>query len=74
MQAVAERTQVIELVKTLPDEQVNYILQVIQSLPKKNSSRKCGLKGCFSSYANPSLREKEKEAWAFAAEEKHGLR
>ena len=33
MQAVAERTQVIELVKTLPDEQVNYILQVIQSLP-----------------------------------------
>ena len=29
--------------------------------------------GCLSQYANPALWEKEEEAWALAAEEKHGF-
>lgn len=32
------------------------------------------LRGCLSDYAVPELIEKEKSAWAEAAEEKHGLR
>lgn len=75
MNAVAERAQVLELVKTLPDEQLEYVLHMIQSLPGgKNVPAKCGLRGRFSSYSNSELREKEKDAWAIAAEEKHGLR
>lgn len=75
MGAIAERTQVIELVQNLPDEQVHYVLNVIHSLNQNGEfSHKCKLRGRFASYANPSLREKEKEAWALAAEEKHGLR
>lgn len=36
MNAVAERTQVLELVKTLPDEQLDYVLHIIKSLPNHN--------------------------------------
>lgn len=35
MNADAERTQVLELVKTLPDDQIEYVLHVIQSLPER---------------------------------------
>ena len=58
MYALAERNQVIELV---------------QILPKKLVAPRCSLRGRFSTYANPSLRAKEKDAWALAAEEKHNL-
>ena len=75
MYALAERTQVMELVQTLPDEQIHYVLNVIQSLPRQEDiSPRCTLRGRFASYANPALRAKEKEAWALAAEEKHGVR
>lgn len=75
MQSIAERSQVVELVQSLSDEQVRYVLGVIQSLPQGNAApKKCTLRGRFASYANPTLRAKEKEAWARAAEEKHGLR
>lgn len=75
MHDLAEREQVMELVQTLPDEQIHYVLNVIQSLPPKEEKLpRCTLRGRFSNYANPALREKEKEAWALAAEEKHGLR
>lgn len=75
MYASAERTRVMELVQTLNDEQINYIFNVIQSLPPSDKPRrKCALRGRFSSYANAGLRAEEKEAWALAAEEKHGLR
>lgn len=74
MNQIAERTQVLELVKTLPDEQLDYVLHIIQALPAKKTSEKCNLRGRFSSYANPELRAKEKDAWALAVEEKHGLR
>ncbi len=71
----AEREQVMELVQTLPDEQIHYVLNVIQSLPPKEEELpRCTLRGRFSNYANPALRAKEKEAWALAAEEKHVLR
>ncbi len=70
----AERELVMELVQTLPDEQIHYVLNVIQSLPPKEELPRCTLRGRFSNYANPALRAKEKEAWALAAEEKHGLR
>jgi hypothetical protein len=36
---------------------------------KKNS-----LRGCLQHYAKPSLRKKEKAAWAKAAAEKHEIR
>jgi len=36
---------------------------------KKNS-----LRGCLQHYAKPSLRKKEKTAWAKAASEKHEIR
>ena len=32
------------------------------------------LRGCLSQYANPDLISKEKDAWALAMEEKHGIR
>ena len=75
MNLVAERNQVLELIQTLPDEHLDYVFRVIQSLPQKqNASSRCNLRGTFAKYANPDLRAKEKEAWALAAEEKHGLR
>ncbi len=75
MNAVAERTQVIELVKTLPDEQLDYVMNMIQSLLSQNTvSKPCSLRGRFSRYADSALRAKEKEAWSLAAEEKHALR
>lgn len=75
MQSIAERSQVMELVQSLSDEQVHYVLNVIQSLPQRESApQKCKLRGRFASYATPELRAREKEAWALAAEEKHGLR
>lgn len=74
MYSVTKRSQVMELVQTLSDEQISYIFNIIQSLPTSDSPRKkCTLRGRFASYANPELRAKEKEAWAMAAEEKHGL-
>ena len=75
MNPLAERAQVIELAQTLPDEQIHYVLRVIQSLPRQpESAAPCKLRGRFATYANPALRAKEKDAWALAAEEKHGLR
>ena len=74
MYALAERAQVIELVQTLPDEQIHYVLNIIQSLSQKAATPRCTLRGRFANYANPSLRAKEKEAWAIAAEEKHSVR
>ncbi len=75
MNSTAERSQVIELAQTLPDEQIHYVLQIIQSLPQRQEQpSRCKLRGRFSDHADPTLRTKEKEAWAMAAEEKHGLR
>jgi hypothetical protein len=75
MNPLAERAQVIELAQTLPDEQIHYVLRVIQSLSRQpESASPCKLRGRFAKYANPALRTKEKDAWALAAEEKHGLR
>ena len=74
MYELAERTQVMELVQNLSDEQVPYVLQFLQSLPQESATPHCNLRGRFASYANPSLREKEKEAWALAAEKKYGIR
>ena len=74
MYTLAERAQVMELVQTLSDEQIHYVLNIIQSLPQKAASPRCTLRGSFANYANPSLRAKEKEAWAIAAEEKHNVR
>lgn len=75
MHDLVEREQIMELVQTLPDEQIHYVLNVIQSLPSKEVELPhCTLRGRFSNYANPALREKEKEAWVLAAEEKHSLR
>ena len=73
MYALAERNQVIELVQTLPDEQVHYVLNIIQSLPQESVLPRCTLRGRFAKYANPSLRAKEKDAWAIAADEKHSI-
>ena len=74
MYALAERAQVMKLVQTLPDEQIHYVLNIIQSLPQKAATPRCTLRGRFANYDNPSLRAKEKEAWAIAAEEKHSVR
>lgn len=75
MNTAVERNQVMELVKTLSDSQVKYVLSIMQFLPdEKNIPEKCKLRGRFSKYANPELREKEKDAWSLAAEEKHALR
>ncbi|MBO6131849.1 MAG: hypothetical protein J6P28_07780 [Treponema sp.] len=75
MYSVTERSQVMELVQTLNDEQISYIFNIIQSMPRSDSPRKkCSLRGRFASYANPELRAKEKEAWALAAEEKEIIR
>ena len=75
MYALAERAQVMRLVQTLPDEQIHYVLNVIQSLPPKEEEQpRCTFRGRFLNYANPALRANEKEAWALAVEEKHGLR
>ena len=74
MYTLAERAQVMELVQTLSDEQIHYVLNIIQSLPQKAAATRCTLRGRFANYANPSLRAKEKEAWAIAAKEKHSVR
>lgn len=75
MYDVAERNQVIELVQTLPEEQVHELLAIIQSLPReKTPQARCSLRGRFADYADTELRKKEKDAWALAAEEKHGVR
>ena len=74
MQDLEERTQVMELIQALTDEQVRYILRIIQALPHQEQSEpRCNLRGRFSHYANPELRAREKEAWGLAAGEKHGL-
>lgn len=75
MNDIAERTQVMELVQTLPAEQVRYVLKVIQSFPRKEtSSSRCNLRGRFAVYANPELRARKKDAWALAEEEKYNVR
>lgn len=74
MYALAERAQVMKLIQTLPDEQIHYVLNIIQSLPQKAATPRCTLRGRFANYANPLLRAKEKEAWLIAAEEKHSVR
>lgn len=75
MYAAAKQSKIIEIIQTLNDEQLSYLFNVVKSLPRAKASRpKCSLRGRFSAYANSSLRKKEKEAWAIAAEEKHGLR
>ena len=75
MHVLAEREQVMELVQTLPDEKIHYVLNIIQSLsPNKAETSRCNLRGRFADYANPALRAMEKEAWSLAAEEKHGVR
>lgn len=74
MYALAERAQVMKLVQTLSDEQIHYVLNIIQSLQQKAFAPRCTLRGRFANYATPSLRAKEKEAWAIAAEEKHSVR
>ena len=74
MYALAERAQVMKLVQSLPDEQIHYVLNIIQSLPQKATTPRCTLRGRFANYANPSLRAKEKEAWAISAKEKHSVR
>ena len=75
MRALAERNQVMELIKNLPDEQISYVLHIIQSLPlKTQSAPRCNLRGRFSNYANPNLRSQEKDAWSLAAEEKPSVR
>ncbi|MBS7240978.1 hypothetical protein [Treponema sp.] len=74
MYALAERAQVMKLVQTLSDEQIHYVLNIIQSLQQKAAAPRCTLRGRFANYATPSLRAKEKEAWAIAAEEKHSVR
>ena len=74
MYTLAERAQVMKLVQTLSDEQIHYVLNIIQPLPQKAATSRCTLRGRFANYANPSLRAKEEEAWAIAAEEKHSVR
>ena len=75
MYSLEERSQIIKLVEALPDEQIHYVLNIIKSLPSEDSILpRCNLRGRFSNYANPALRAKEKEAWALASEEKHGIR
>ena len=70
-----ERLQIMEVVKNLTDEQVHYLLRIVQNLPPKEKGfPRCKLRGRFASYANPELRAKEKDAWGLAVEEKHGLR
>lgn len=40
MQVIAERSQVMELVQSLSDEQVRYVLGVIRSLPREKVAMK----------------------------------
>ena len=71
----AQQSRVLELVQTLNEAQLAYLLRVIQSLQSATlEHNRCTLRGKFSRYANPALRSKEKEAWFIAAEEKYGLR
>ena len=50
---------------------------LITVLDENKDIRESGIKalrGCLSQYANPDLISKEKDAWALAMEEKHGIR
>ena len=63
MYPVTKRSQVMEIVQTLSDEQISYIFNIIQSLPTSDSPhKKCTLRGRFASYANPELRQKRKKS------------
>ncbi|MBO7638631.1 MAG: hypothetical protein J6Y16_02805 [Treponema sp.] len=50
------------------------MITVVEDIKENKSAGIKSLRGCLSKYANPDLVPKEKEAWATAMEEKHGLR
>ena len=47
------------------DAQTNYCRDFVKHKPCES------MRGAFAQYANPELREKEKDAWERAAAEKH---
>jgi len=69
----ARLTPIIDLPATLRDREVEVVVRSKVEKPKDrppDSERKC-MMGALSQYANPALRELEKEAWAQAAVEKY---
>ena len=63
-------TIVEQKIKQLPEYYITLVNDYVDELLKK-SKKIDSLKGSLSKYANPSLREQEKSAWAKGAVEKH---
>lgn len=63
-------TIVEQKIKQLPEYYITLVNDYVDELLKK-SKKIDSLKGSLSKYANPRLREQEKNAWAKGAVEKH---
>lgn len=62
----------LEQIPAKPNQRV--IITIMDEFvePEKAASKK-GMRGALAQYADPSLKEKEKDAWERAAVEKHGI-
>ncbi|MCH5282266.1 MAG: hypothetical protein J1E59_01255 [Treponema sp.] len=64
----------LEQVDIKPNQKVT-ITVLDDFMPQDEREKRVdALFGCLQQYANPALREREREAWCMAAEDKHGLR
>lgn len=63
-----------EQVETLPMFQVIILKEKLEKrIENEQKSKMPSGFGCLSKYANPKLWDKEEDAWAIAAGEKHGI-
>ena len=76
------KEQAIELLRSIPDEHIAYIIGILKELMDKidnennesNDERKrYSSMGILSKYANPDLVPNEKDAWGKAVREKYAV-
>jgi len=73
------REQAIELLQSIPDDKVVYIVDILRGLKgladhdlsEPDSTKTQSAMGIFSKYANTDLIPMEKDAWGKAVAEKH---
>ena len=73
------KEQAHEIIRELPQEKVSIAITVLRGLQALSRQETASISespsamGLLHKYANPALIPLEKEAWALAMEEKHGI-
>ena len=76
---VALKEQAHEIIRELPQEKVSIAITVLRGLQALSQQETTSISespsamGLLHKYSNPALIPLEKEAWALAMEEKHGI-